>query len=71
MKIKDIKRLGPLFGEKRRSLGMTRRQIAAKIGLPSHYLGRIERGERNADPDQMIEILRCVGIKVEIKVTDE
>lgn len=57
------KKLGSLIRTARTEAGLTQEQLAKKVeGLSASELGRIERGEKEPDTDQIKQIAKATGV---------
>jgi transcriptional regulator with XRE-family HTH domain len=45
--VRVLRQLGLRACERRRELGLTQHEVAAKAGMTQPHIGRIERGEQN------------------------
>ena len=51
-----------LIREARLSSGLRQADVAAAMGKPQSYVAKIERGERNIDFIEVLDISRVVGL---------
>ncbi len=51
-----------LLREARLSAGLRQADVAAALGKPQSYVAKIERGERNVDFIEVLDISRLVGL---------
>jgi transcriptional regulator with XRE-family HTH domain len=61
---------GKVIKERRLSLSITQRELAALAGIGINTLTKIERGEANPSLAVIDKIFNTLGLEVEIKVKD-
>jgi ribosome-binding protein aMBF1 (putative translation factor) len=54
----------------RRSAGLTRRQLAAKLKRSNSFVWKLEAGERQLNVLEFIEIARTLGVKAATLMTE-
>jgi transcriptional regulator with XRE-family HTH domain len=59
-----LKELGNRIREKRRTLGWTQEELAAKAEIDRSYIGGVERGERNLTFTMLCDICTALGCDV-------
>jgi transcriptional regulator with XRE-family HTH domain len=59
-----LSELGKRIREKRKALGWTQEDLAAKAGIDRSYIGGVERGERNLTFTMLCEICKSLGSSV-------
>lgn len=48
----------------RERTGLTKTQLAAATGIDRTHLGRIEKGQRNGTPAQLVKIAETLGVPI-------
>jgi transcriptional regulator with XRE-family HTH domain len=61
---KELKQLGNRIREKRKALGWTQEDLAAKAEIDRSYIGGVERGERNLTFTMLCQISAALGCDV-------
>lgn len=61
---------GKVIKERRLSLSITQRELAALAGIGINTLTKIERGEANPSLAVIDTIFNTLGLEVEIKIKD-
>lgn len=61
----DLKEVGLRIRDKRKSLGLSRERLAKIVDLSPHYLGQIERGERNMSTRSLVNISNSLNISID------
>ena len=64
MKTTVLEELGNRIREKRKALGWTQEELAAKANIDRSYIGGVERGERNLTFTMLCEICSALGCDV-------
>ena len=64
MASKELKQLGNRIREKRKALGWTQEDLAAKAEIDRSYIGGVERGERNLTFTMLCQISAALGCDV-------
>ena len=64
MASKELKQLGNRIREKRKALGWTQEDLAAKAEIDRSYIGGVERGERNLTFTMLCQISAALGYDV-------
>jgi transcriptional regulator with XRE-family HTH domain len=59
-----LKELGNRIREKRKTLGWTQEELAAKADIDRSYIGGVERGERNLTFTMLCDICAALGCDV-------
>lgn len=59
-----LKELGSRIREKRKELGWTQEELAAKAEIDRSYIGGVERGERNLTFTMLCDIAKSLGCDV-------
>lgn len=62
--MKTIEILGVRIREKRKALGWTQEELAAKANIDRSYIGGVERGERNLTFSMLCTICEALGCEV-------
>ena len=62
--------VGKVIKERRLSLSITQRELAALAGIGINTLTKIERGEANPSLAVIDKIFNTLGLEVEIKIND-
>ncbi|MEZ7874322.1 hypothetical protein SDC9_62450 [bioreactor metagenome] len=62
--------VGKVIKERRLSLSITQRELAALAGIGINTLTKIERGEANPSLAVIDKIFNTLGLEVEIKIKD-
>ena len=58
----DHAKLGAFLRTVRLEAGVSQRDLAAKLGLPQSFVSKIERGERQLQALELIEICKEIGV---------
>ena len=61
----ELKELGKVIREKRKSRGLTQVELAQKAGLDRNYIGMVERGERNPSFLSLQKIAQGLGLTLD------
>jgi len=64
MKSNSLEELGNRIRDKRKALGLTQEELAARANLDRSYVGGVERGERNLTFTVLCEICSALGCDV-------
>ncbi len=64
METNVLEELGNRIREKRKALGWTQEELAAKADIDRSYIGGVERGERNLTFTVLCEICSALGCDV-------
>lgn len=64
MKTSVLEELGRRIREKRKELGWTQEELAAKAEIDRSYIGGVERGERNLTFTMLCDIAEALGCDV-------
>lgn len=59
-----LNELGSRIREKRKTLGLTQEELAAKANIDRSYIGGVERGERNLTFTVLCQISKALGCHV-------
>lgn len=59
-----LRKLGSRIREKRKALGLTQEELAAKADIDRSYIGGVERGERNLTFTVLCQISEALGCYV-------
>ena len=65
-----VNEVGKVIKERRLSLSITQRELAALAGIGINTLTKIERGEANPSLAVIDKIFNTLGLEVEIKIKD-
>lgn len=65
-----MNKVGKVIKERRLSLSITQRELAALAGIGINTLTKIERGEANPSLAVIDKIFNTLGLEVEIKIKD-
>jgi Predicted transcriptional regulators len=60
----DLKQLGNRIREKRKTLGWSQEELAAKADIDRSYIGGVERGERNLTFTILCQVCTALGCDV-------
>ena len=63
-----MERLGNVIKERRKTLSITQRELAALAGVGINTLTKIERGEANPSFKVFIRILNTLGLEIDIRI---
>ena len=63
-----MKNLGNIIKERRKTLSITQRELAALSGVGVNTLTKIERGEANPSLRVIMNILNTLGLEPDIKI---
>lgn len=66
----DYINLGRRIREERLKLNLTQEKLAEDINVSSNYIGLIERGERTATLDTIVNIANRLGVTVDYLLKD-
>ena len=68
-----MKELGSIIKERRKSLSITQRELAALAGVGINTLTKIERGEANPSMKVILilSILNTLGLGIDIKIKSD
>ena len=64
MRSSDLKQLGNRIREKRKALGWSQEELAAKADVDRSYIGGVERGERNLTFTILCQVCTALGCDV-------
>lgn len=64
MKAIPLEELGSRIRDKRKELGWTQEELAAKADIDRSYIGGVERGERNLTFTMLCDICTSLGCDV-------
>jgi len=64
MQSSDLKQLGNRIREKRKTLGWSQEELAAKADIDRSYIGGVERGERNLTFTILCQVCTALGCDV-------
>ncbi|MES2208507.1 MAG: helix-turn-helix transcriptional regulator [Pseudomonadota bacterium] len=60
----DLQNLGNRIREKRKAIGLTQEELAAKAEIDRSYIGGVERGERNLTFTMLCAI--CIALECDV-----
>jgi len=63
-----MEKLGNIIKERRKSLSITQRELAALAGIGVNTLTKMERGEANPSLKVVMSILDTLGLEIDIKI---
>ena len=63
--------IGNIIKERRKTLSITQRELAALSGIGINTLTKIERGEANPSLKVILSILNTLGLKMDIQIKTE
>ncbi len=63
-----MKNIGNIIKERRKTLSITQRELAALAGIGINTLTKIERGEANPSLKVIMSILNTLGLEIDIKI---
>ncbi len=66
-KISDLRQLGALVRQVRKSQGITQEDLSALAGLGPRLIGEIERGKPTAEIGKVFQLLASLGLDVVIQ----
>lgn len=58
--------IGKYLANRRKSLKVTQRELAALCGISEHALCNLERGEGNPTADLMLNVMDALGLEISI-----
>lgn len=58
--------IGKLLAERRKSLQVTQRDLAALCGISEHALCNLERGTGNPTADLMLSVMDALGLEIRV-----
>ena len=62
--------LGKRIREERLKLNLTQEKLAEDVNLSTAYIGQIERGERSLTLDNLIAVVKRLGVSVDYLLSD-
>jgi HTH-type transcriptional regulator/antitoxin HipB len=71
MEIYDTYALGKLIRQHRKAMGLTQKNAAGLCGVGERFLSEIERGKATASLGKTLQVLKRLGLKVQIQGLDE
>lgn len=63
-------KLGAFLRVSREAVGVSQRDLAKRLNLPQSYVSKIERGERQLQALELVEICRKIGIEPDVFIRD-
>ncbi|MDR2914562.1 MAG: helix-turn-helix domain-containing protein [Tannerella sp.] len=60
--------IGNIIKERRKTLSITQRELAALAGVGINTLTKIERGEANPSLKVVLNILHTLGLGIDVKI---
>jgi len=58
--------MGTKIRQRRVSLGMRRKELAARIGKSYDYVAGIENGHKRGSPETLVDIARALNMPIEL-----
>lgn len=58
--------MGKRIRTRRVSLGMRRKELAAKVGKSYDYIAGIENGHKRGSPETLVDIAKALGMPLEL-----
>lgn len=71
VRLTSAKELGPLVRAARKAQGLRQDATAEGIGVSENFLAKVERGTETVQWGKLFDVLRELGLYVEIDVPDE
>lgn len=59
-----LEKFGERVREKRRKLGLSQEELAARAGVHRTYIGMIERAEKNITLGNIEKIAKALGVRI-------
>lgn len=56
--------LGQSLREERKARGLTQQELADRSGLTKSYVSDVERGERNVTFENLLRLVRAIGVSL-------
>jgi HTH-type transcriptional regulator/antitoxin HipB len=69
MRIRTVPELGLIIRERRRTLGLGQRALAAKVGVSRQWVVEVEQGKARAAVGLVLRTLEALGLQIEIEAT--
>lgn len=63
-----MEKFGTIIKDRRKSLGITQRELALLAGVSVNTLTKIERGESNPSLKVVMNILNTLGLQIDISI---
>ena len=63
-----MEKIGNIIKERRKSLSVTQRELAALAGVGINTLTKIERGEANPSLKAILSILNTLGLEIDVRI---
>ena len=63
-----MEEIGNIIKERRKSLAITQRELAALAGIGINTLTKMERGEANPSLKVVLSVLNTLGLEMDIKI---
>ena len=60
-------KIGVLIAARRRALGLSQRQLAAKLGISQNYLSQIEAEQRKLSAERLLDLANVLGLELVIR----
>ena len=64
MQITDIRSLGSLIHDTRKSQGLTQEQLSAASGVGIRFIRELEQGKHSCQISKVLQVMRMLGITV-------
>jgi len=71
MDIGDAKALGALIRQRRKDMGLTQLDAAGLCGVGERFLSELERGKASASLGKTLQVLKRLGLKIQVQATSE
>lgn len=68
MNIVDTEALGGIVAKTRKRLKVTQKDLALTAGTGLRFIGDLEKGKPTCHVGKVLEVLRALGIRVELEV---
>lgn len=70
IRLQTAAELGPLVKAMRKNQGLRQDATAAGVGVSENFLGKVERGSETVQWGKLFEVLKELGLHVEIDVPE-
>ena len=67
MKIKEIEEIGKLIRERRKSLGITQREVARYAGVGQRFMVELENGKESVRLGLAFRVMRALGLDLRVE----
>jgi y4mF family transcriptional regulator len=69
MDIGDAKALGALIRQRRKDMGLTQLDAAGLCGVGERFLSELERGKASASLGKTLQVLKRLGLKIQVQAS--